>query len=266
MSKFGFGLPFNWPKAIVRGNASNNSGGVDGASAPLASRVGGASGGAGSVGATSSRPAASLSNGRDVALRPEMIVRRAPVETAICEAIAGLACAAVVARPDTRAIMAVSQAFELMTGYDSEVFVGNTARLLGYGCENDLRHLARRRASCATGAPSTVVLTGRRRSGEQFMSVLHTFGLTVATELESGAEVWYILGLQEDVTERSSVYVESRLACLEDCAADVMAAVGVRLATVSNFAHLHSYGEGADAVQLLSRPRRRDSIVFPDVF
>jgi len=98
-------------------------------------------------------------------------------------------------------LIAVSDGFELVTGYSSSDVVGLNCRFLNQGCnlnDNDLRHL---RKSSSTGEPFTALLLNRRSSGELFLNLLDMRGLIVGHDvLNGGKPIMYIVGIQADVT------------------------------------------------------------------
>ncbi|CAE7945960.1 DJP1 [Symbiodinium sp. KB8] len=51
------------------------------------------------------------------------------------------------------------------------------------------------------GAPFTAVIPNRKKSGELFLNLLDVRGLTVARETRTGEDLWYLIGIQADVSE-----------------------------------------------------------------
>jgi PAS domain S-box-containing protein len=98
-------------------------------------------------------------------------------------------------------LVAASPAFELMTGFSCEEIVGKNCRFLNYDCEMDMEEQMRIRECCRTGAHYTCMLMNRRKSGELFMNLLDLRGLRVAVDTETNEEIWYLIGIQSDVTE-----------------------------------------------------------------
>merc|ERR1719191_418885 len=101
--------------------------------------------------------------------------------------------------PDTP-LIAVSEKFEKITGYGRGEVLGKNCRFLNAGCLLDPVDLMRLRAACANGSDFTAVLTNRRKSGEFFLNLLDLRGLTVATNPCTGEELWFLVGIQADVT------------------------------------------------------------------
>lgn len=97
-------------------------------------------------------------------------------------------------------LVAVSPAFEQMTGYSCQEVVGKNCRFLNHDCGTnfDLRYKLRR--SCQTGRPYTCLLQNRSKSGELFWNLLDLRGLTVAKDVVTGEDIWYLVGIQSDVS------------------------------------------------------------------
>lgn len=62
----------------------------------------------------------------------------------------------------------------------------------------DLQNLRR---SIETGDPFTAVLENRKKNGDPFLNLLDLRGLTVATHPETGECLWFLIGVQADVTD-----------------------------------------------------------------
>lgn len=98
-------------------------------------------------------------------------------------------------------LVAVSQAFEQMTGYSCEEIVGLNCRFLNYDCEMNGSQRFELRNCCRTGKPFTGLLQNQRKNGELFLNLLDLRGLTVARDAETGEDIWYLVGIQSDVTD-----------------------------------------------------------------
>jgi PAS domain S-box-containing protein len=98
-------------------------------------------------------------------------------------------------------LVAVSPGFEKMTGFSCEEIVGKNCRFLNYDCDMDLEQRMRIRETCRTGAPSTHMLENRRKNGEAFVNLLDLRGLQVAKDCETHEQIWYLIGIQSDITE-----------------------------------------------------------------
>lgn len=83
-------------------------------------------------------------------------------------------------------LIAVSDRFETMTGYSRPEILGQELR-----------------GAVKTGEPFTGVLENRRKSGELFLNLLDLHGLTVARDVSTGDDLWFLVGIQADVSELS---------------------------------------------------------------
>lgn len=118
-------------------------------------------------------------------------------------------------------LIAVSEEFEAMTGFCREEILGKNCRFLNTGCELDL-HGQALRESCRTGAPFTALLVNRRKSGEMFLNLLDLRGLTVANNPRTGEELWFLVGIQADVTGVAEAnYPKGHLPQLQQVAAAI---------------------------------------------
>jgi len=98
-------------------------------------------------------------------------------------------------------LIAVSEEFERMTGFTRSEAVGVNCRFLNQGCDVDPDDLVKLRVSAHTGAAFTGVLPNRKKSGELFLNLLDLRGLTVAKHPFSDEDLWFLVGIQADVTE-----------------------------------------------------------------
>ncbi|CAE8738756.1 unnamed protein product [Polarella glacialis] len=117
-----------------------------------------------------------------------------PANTVFCVSIAD-------PRTPDNALIAVSNQFLAMTGYGQTEVLGKSSRFLSDGCAMDPEDQSRLRLACETGAPFTGVLTNRRKTGELFVKLLDMRGLTVARNPVTGQELWFLVGIQVDVTD-----------------------------------------------------------------
>jgi PAS domain-containing protein len=131
-------------------------------------------------------------------------VKEALVNQGLKDAVAAC-CDFCVTIADPRAkdcpLIAVSEAFEQMTGYTWSEAVGVNCRFLNQGCGLDPMDLLNLRLSSQSGAPFTAVLTNRKKGGELFRNLIDLRGLTVATNPVTGEDLWFLIGIQADVTE-----------------------------------------------------------------
>lgn len=105
------------------------------------------------------------------------------------------------ARVNDHPLIAVSPVFEETTGFSAAEILGKNCRFLNYGCERDPEQTAALRHTCQTGEPFTGVLVNRKKSGELFANLLDLRGLSIATNAETGEELWLLIGIQAEVTD-----------------------------------------------------------------
>mmetsp|Transcript_81761 Transcript_81761/g.162273 ORF Transcript_81761/g.162273 Transcript_81761/m.162273 type:complete len:360 (-) Transcript_81761:198-1277(-) len=115
-------------------------------------------------------------------------------------------------RADDVPLIAVSKKFETITGYFASEVLGKNCRILNNGCSVDPVDLANLRAACANGAPFTAILENRRKSGELFLNLLDLRGLTVARSPTTGEDLWFLVGIQIDVTHAETLDVQANFA------------------------------------------------------
>lgn len=97
-------------------------------------------------------------------------------------------------------LIAVSHEFETMTGYARSEVVGVNCRFLNEGCEMNQAELYALRIASTTGVTFSAVIPNRKKSGEIFMNLLDLRGLTVAVNSEADDDLWFLVGIQADVT------------------------------------------------------------------
>jgi len=103
-------------------------------------------------------------------------------------------------RLDDCPLIIVSDQFEIMTGYSKEELVGRNCRILGKDCPINQQDTFDLRQACATGQPFTGVLLNRTKSGRLFQNLVDLRGMTVAANPHSGQKLWFVVGIQADVT------------------------------------------------------------------
>jgi PAS domain-containing protein len=130
------------------------------------------------------------------------IVKEAVVMKSIKEAVKDCTFMVTIADPrfSDSPLIAVSDEFVKMTGFQRSEILGVNCRFLNQGCDMDPVDLARLRHSSATGAPFAAVLPNRKKSGELFMNLLDLRGLSVAWNPDTGEDLWFLIGIQADVT------------------------------------------------------------------
>jgi hypothetical protein len=98
-------------------------------------------------------------------------------------------------------LIAVSEEFENMTGYKRTEILGVNCRFLNQGVEVDQTILLNLRLASKTGAPFTALLPNRKKTGELFLNLLDLRGLTVAVDSRTGEDLWFLVGIQADVSD-----------------------------------------------------------------
>jgi len=98
-------------------------------------------------------------------------------------------------------LIAVSEEFETMTGFKRSEILGVNCRFLNQGCDMNPAELMDLRIASETGAPFTSLLPNRKKTGELFLNLLDLRGLTVAKHSRTGEDLWFLIGIQADVTE-----------------------------------------------------------------
>lgn len=138
------------------------------------------------------------------------VVRESSIRKAIRAVVADRQVSVSVADPRSRDayLIAVSNQFETMTGYSRSEILGKNCRFLNAGCNVNQGDLVRLRTAVKTGESFTGVLENRRKSGELFLNLLDLHGLTVARNHASGDELWFLVGIQVDVSELSPCAME----------------------------------------------------------
>jgi len=131
------------------------------------------------------------------------MVNEALVQSGIQKAIAKCKFMVTIADPRGKdcPLIAVSQEFETMTGFHRREILQQNCRFLNQGCDLSPTDLLDLRISSKTGAPFTAVLPNRKKSGELFLNLLDLRGLTVARNPETGEDMWFLIGVQADVTD-----------------------------------------------------------------
>mmetsp|Transcript_118267 Transcript_118267/g.235563 ORF Transcript_118267/g.235563 Transcript_118267/m.235563 type:complete len:371 (-) Transcript_118267:73-1185(-) len=165
-------------------------------------------------------------------------------------------------------LIAVSKKFETITGYMSSEVLGKNCRFLNAGCSFDPVDLANLRAACVSGAPFTAILENRRKSGELFLNLLDMRGLTVARSPTTGEDLWFLVGIQVDVTDAEMLDVQANLADIHAITngirvglAEELRALAVAGALQSSFEVSESqlcHASGNDAWCLLPTPTWRE--------
>jgi len=130
-------------------------------------------------------------------------------------------------------LVAVSGAFETMTGFHRDEILGSNCRFLNHGCQMSQEDILSLRVACETGRPFTALLPNVKKSGEMFVNMLDLRGVIVGKDLQSGKDIWYLVGIQADVTGLSdgdSDYPEERLPELREVAERLRKALSAEIA------------------------------------
>jgi len=107
-------------------------------------------------------------------------------------------------RADDCPLVAVSDQFEVLTGYSREEIIGKNCRFLSRNCPiGEQDHLALREA-CLKGTPFCKIIVNRRKSGDLFLNLLDLRGITVARNVGTREELWFLVAIQADVTHLDS--------------------------------------------------------------
>lgn len=101
-------------------------------------------------------------------------------------------------------LIAVSDQFEAMTGYRREEILGHNCRILNRNCKLNPADLAGLRQSCSTGAPFTKTILNRKKTGELFLNLVDLRGLCVAYNAVTRDTLWFLVGIQADVTHMAA--------------------------------------------------------------
>lgn len=101
-------------------------------------------------------------------------------------------------------LIAVSEGFCRMTQYSRADILGKNCRFLNEGCPVIADDLMQLRISCQTGCPFRALLPNKKKDGTYFINLLDLRGLVVGSRPD-GKAVWYLVGIQADVTGLTSV-------------------------------------------------------------
>mmetsp|Transcript_69708 Transcript_69708/g.192766 ORF Transcript_69708/g.192766 Transcript_69708/m.192766 type:complete len:426 (-) Transcript_69708:111-1388(-) len=161
-------------------------------------------------------------------------------------------------------LIAVSEEFETMTGFKRNEILGVNCRFLNQGCDMDPEMLMGLRLASQTGAPFTALLPNRKKSGELFLNLLDLRGLTVAQHSGTGEDLWFLIGIQADVTGLADDEVpEDHLAELQVLADGIRAGIMKELSEMAvigasqSSAELPELGKSIGQWHLLKEPKWR---------
>lgn len=130
------------------------------------------------------------------------VVNNALVKKAIRAVVGECKFCVTIADPkgDDLPLIAVSETFESMTGYQRSEILGVNCRFLNEGCPISPRDMMGLRLASENGSAFTALLPNRKKSGEMFVNLLDLRGLTIAHHVETNEALWYLIGIQADVT------------------------------------------------------------------
>lgn len=98
-------------------------------------------------------------------------------------------------------LVAISPEFEQLTGYSCKEVIGKNCRFLNRDCDMDHLQRCDLRRCVQTGRPFSCLLHNRCKSGEPFYNLLDVRGLRVAKDVLTGEDIWYLIGIQSDVSD-----------------------------------------------------------------
>lgn len=104
------------------------------------------------------------------------------------------------AAPDVP-LLAVSPEFERMTGYSAKEAIGANCHFLSQGCECDWETRCKLHRATQMGESIQATLLNRRKDGTEFLNHLNMRGVCFAKDLETGEDLWYLVGIQTDISE-----------------------------------------------------------------
>lgn len=130
------------------------------------------------------------------------VVNQALVHKAIQGAVKRCSFCVTIADPRSTDVplIGVSEAFEQMTGYKRSEILGVNCRFLNQGCPISPTDLIGLRAASESGSAFTALLPNRKKSGEMFVNLLDLRGLVIGKDIETNEDLWYLIGIQADVT------------------------------------------------------------------
>ncbi|CAJ1448067.1 unnamed protein product [Effrenium voratum] len=101
-------------------------------------------------------------------------------------------------------LVAVSDQFEALTGYSRDEIIGKNCRFLGRNCPLGEQDQTALRQACMDGSPFCKIIVNRRKSGDLFLNLVDLRGVTLARNLRTREELWFLVGIQADVTYKES--------------------------------------------------------------
>lgn len=190
------------------------------------------------------------------------VVRDCFIQNAIRNAVLKCDYSVTIADPGSQEIplIAVSEAFEKMTGFSRREILGVNCRFLNQGSPVSSMDIMGLRIASQTGAPFTALLPNRKKNGDMFINMLDLRGLIVAQEPSTGELLWYLVGIQADVTDLDC-NSEDHFIALQEMALLIREQVKFDLASMVS----HSAGEFNHEAKLPQTPSTSFSSGDPDV-
>mmetsp|Transcript_15872 Transcript_15872/g.37488 ORF Transcript_15872/g.37488 Transcript_15872/m.37488 type:complete len:335 (+) Transcript_15872:120-1124(+) len=201
----------------------------------------------------------------DIDVMTQRVVRESSIRQAINAAVADGQVSVTVADPRSTddVLIAISEQFETMTGFARQEILGKNCRFLNAGCNVNQTDLVRLRSAVETGEPYTGLLENRRKSGELFWNLLDMCGLTVARNPFNGDELWFLVGIQADVSSLDEVELQQAKDQLHHVANDIRARLADQLSALAVSGALMSNFEVSDEGNYL-RSREYAKLGDPD--
>merc|ERR1719401_3308273 len=111
-----------------------------------------------------------------------------------------------------------------MTGYSRSEILGVSCRFLNQDCPVCPMDKMGLRIASERGSTFTALLPNKKKSGEMFINLLDLRGLTIARNIETGEDLWYLIGIQADVTGLAHCHIpEDHLSELQEVSRTIRA-------------------------------------------
>ncbi|CAK8986789.1 Phototropin-2 (Defective in chloroplast avoidance protein 1) (Non-phototropic hypocotyl 1-like protein 1) (AtKin7) (NPH1-like protein 1) [Durusdinium trenchii] len=136
-------------------------------------------------------------------------------------------------RADDCPLVAVSDEFEVLTGYSREEIIGKNCRFLGRNCQLGQKDQRALREACLNGRPFSKIIVNRRKSGDLFLNFLDLRGVTVAKNLKTREALWFVVGIQADVTHFQGNLPKNHLESIHHVASSIRAHLANQLSLMA---------------------------------
>eukprot|EP00927_Polykrikos_kofoidii_P007382 TRINITY_DN13026_c0_g1_i1.p1 TRINITY_DN13026_c0_g1~~TRINITY_DN13026_c0_g1_i1.p1 ORF type:complete len:468 (-),score=53.00 TRINITY_DN13026_c0_g1_i1:133-1350(-) len=139
---------------------------------------------------------------RQVSLEPEVTIDEGLIEAVVCGVVTECGFAVSAAEPTSMdlELIAVSDSFCKMTGYNREDVIGENCRFLNEGCPLSLEQRSNIRSAANSGTYFSDVIVNRKKDGEPFLNLVDIRGLVIARNSRTDEDLWISLAAQMDVT------------------------------------------------------------------